>query len=182
MCFTMRATGTTAMCVSGSRLGPAGERREGAGDPDEVAVFGGARLERQPRRGPAEVAEGGPDAALAREVPGGEVARRGRRHLGHAVDELGRALHRLGARAEARHHLVLDRGQRPARMARGVGLDRFDLRLRRAARRTAPLRRADAGEDVLSRRVAVAQGHSIALTMSSTTFFASPNTIIVLSM
>ncbi len=117
-----------------------------------------------------------PDASGKGKIARPEIARDRDGNLGFCGNRVGRALHRLRTLAEARDEIALDPRQRPARVRAQVGFDRFQLGLRRLAS-AAALRLADAREDFFAGAHA-----SSALTMSSTTFFASPNTIMVLSM
>src|SRR5262249_7442949 len=160
----------------GENQGPGlGDRSKGPGDADRVARPCFARLEREPCRLPLQMGGQRPHAPCERQAALAEVARHRRRDGALRADLRGRALHRLGAGAKAREEIGLDLRKGAARVSAHVGLDRLALGLRRPAR-TAALRLADALED------SVPGAQSSAFTMSSTTFFASPNTIMVLSM
>src|SRR6266704_3144814 len=104
-----------------------------------------------------------------------QVSRHGCGNVGFGGNLLGRALHRLGPGAEAGDEVRIDRRQRPPRVGAQIGLDRLQLGLRGPAS-VAALRLADARKNFLPRTQASA------FRMSSTTFLASPNTIMVLSM
>src|SRR5205807_1110590 len=134
-----------------------------------------ARLKREPRAAPVEMGELRPDAPGQGKAAAFQVSRHGGGNVGFGGNLLGRALHRLGPGAEAGDEIRADRRERPARMGAQIRLDRLQLGLRGRVS-AAALRLADARENPVSRT------HSSAFTMSSTTFLASPNTIMVLSM
>src|SRR5207302_10995982 len=124
---------------------------------------------------PVEIGQLRPDAAGKRQVARLQVARDCGRDFRVCGSLLGRALRRFGAGAEARDEIRFDLRQSTARVRSQIGFDRLQLGPGGLAPASA-LRLADALKNPL------AAAHSSAFTKSSTTFLASPNTIMVLSM